>query len=334
MTDLPSPYPYFGGKAKVAGEIWKRLGDVTVYVEPFLGSGALWLAHPAHYKAIRSAVVNDIDGMIVNFWRAAQHDPEQVAVWADNPAFECDLHARHIWLVKQKQELKDRLEGDPDFYDVKIAGWWVWGMSQWIGSGFCSGRGSWTSVDGVMTKVDTGQGVTRSRSHLGDAGQGVERLNQDLIAYITALSDAYREVRVTCGDWSRVLKPAVAWGLRLKDPTLTGIVLDPPYSHQERDKAIYAEDYDIDGEVRQWALDNGSNPNLRIAYCTYKDADSETRFRDAGWDAHYWKAHGGYANRSNGRGRENKDREVVWFSPYCVKRVRHVQAGLWSEEEE
>ncbi len=46
MTDLPSPYPYFGGKAKVAGEIWKRLGDVPVYVEPFLGSGALWLAHP------------------------------------------------------------------------------------------------------------------------------------------------------------------------------------------------------------------------------------------------------------------------------------------------
>lgn len=333
MTDLPSPYPYFGGKAKVAGEIWKRLGDVPCYVEPFLGSGALWLAHPAHYKAIRSAVVNDIDGMIVNFWRAAQHDPEQVAVWADNPAFECDLHARHIWLVKQKQELKDRLEGDPDFYDVKIAGWWVWGMSQWIGHGFCSGRGSWTSVDGVMTKVDTGQGVTRQRSHLGDAGQGVKRLNQDLIAYITALSDAYREVRVTCGDWSRVVKPSVLWGVNDNNPALSGVVLDPPYSHAERAPNIYAHDEDVDGSVREWCLANGHRKSLRIAYCTYKDEDSETRFRDAGWDAHYWKAHGGYANRSNGRGRENKDREVVWFSPYCVKRVRHVQAGLWSEVE-
>lgn len=110
--------------------------------------------------------------------------------------------------------------------------------------------------------------------------------------------------------------------------------MTPPYSHAEREPNIYAHDEDVDGSVREWCLANGHRKSLRIAYCTYKDEDSETRFRDAGWDAHYWKTQGGFANNSNGRGRENKDREVVWFSPHCVKQVRHVQAGLWSEVEE
>ena len=26
----------------------------------------------------------------------------------------------------------------PDFYDVKVAGWWVWGLSNWIGGGWCA----------------------------------------------------------------------------------------------------------------------------------------------------------------------------------------------------
>ena len=36
-----------------------------------------------------------------------------------------------------------KLMGDPDYYDAKIAGWWLWGICQWIGSGWCSGQGPW-----------------------------------------------------------------------------------------------------------------------------------------------------------------------------------------------
>lgn len=31
-----APFPWFGGKSKVAAEVWRRFGDVTNYVEPFL----------------------------------------------------------------------------------------------------------------------------------------------------------------------------------------------------------------------------------------------------------------------------------------------------------
>ena len=29
---------------------------------------------------------------------------------------------------------------DPDDFDAKIAGWWVWGQSSWIGHGWCDGK--------------------------------------------------------------------------------------------------------------------------------------------------------------------------------------------------
>jgi len=43
---IKQPYPYFGGKAAVASEVWRRLGDVPLYIEPFLGGGSVWLARP------------------------------------------------------------------------------------------------------------------------------------------------------------------------------------------------------------------------------------------------------------------------------------------------
>lgn len=164
---LKAPYPYFGGKSAVASEIWKRLGDVPNYVEPFFGSGAVLLARPEeHLQRNRIETVNDKDGMISNFWRAVRYDGRAVAGYADWPVNENDLHARHVWLVGQKDSLTTRLEGDPDFYDAKCAGWWVWGMSCWLGSGFCSGKGGWSVVDGELTKAKAGAEVAEKPQQL------------------------------------------------------------------------------------------------------------------------------------------------------------------------
>ena len=48
------------------------------------------------------------------------------------PVSELDLHARHRWLVAQRADV-ERLLAEPDWYDAKAAGWWVVGISQWIG---------------------------------------------------------------------------------------------------------------------------------------------------------------------------------------------------------
>lgn len=47
MADaLKAPFPWFGGKSKVAGLVWERFGEVENYVEPFFGSGAVLLGRP------------------------------------------------------------------------------------------------------------------------------------------------------------------------------------------------------------------------------------------------------------------------------------------------
>ena len=134
---LRAPFPWFGGKSQAAELVWARLGDVSNYIEPFYGSGAILLRRSTEAKI---ETVNDLDCYVANFWRAVQMSPDEVARWADGPVNEADLHARHRWLVAQRVEHRERMTRDPEYFDAKIAGWWCWGLSCWIGSGWCDGR--------------------------------------------------------------------------------------------------------------------------------------------------------------------------------------------------
>jgi site-specific DNA-adenine methylase len=194
---LKAPFPYFGGKRKVAALVWECFGRVENYVEPFFGSGAVLLGRPDEPS---TETVNDADGLLSNFWRALRMEPETVAKYADWPVNENDLHARHAWLVGQKETLQARLEGDPEFYDVKIAGWWVWGMACWIGSGFCSGRGPWQVRDRQLVHVgNEGQGVNRQLVHVGNEGQGVNRQ----LVHVGNEGQGVNRQRVHVGDEGR-----------------------------------------------------------------------------------------------------------------------------------
>jgi DNA adenine methylase len=132
---LRAPFPYFGGKRRAASLVWEALGNVANYVEPFAGSAAVLLARP---HVGRCETINDLDGMVANFWRAVRSQPDAVAEACDWPVIEADLHARHLWLIGQRESLTARLIADPDWCDPKAAGWWCWGAAAWIGDGWCS----------------------------------------------------------------------------------------------------------------------------------------------------------------------------------------------------
>lgn len=325
---MKAPFIYFGGKSRVAQAVWERLGDTPNYVEPFAGSLAVLLARPdSHHWWDRIETVNDADGLVSNFWRATQADPDGVAHWADWIVSENDLHARHAWLVGQRESLQARLEGDPDYYDAKVAGWWLWGICIWIGGGWCSGKGPWHVHDGQMVKEgSSASGINRRRPHLGNAGQGINRKlprvldgtghadawSEHLRDMMRRLRDRLRRVRVCCGDWSRVCgyTPTTVNGM-------TGVFLDPPYAAEVgRDMGLYAvDDGDVAAGVRRWAIEHGGDPLMRIALCGYEAPGWEM---PEGWTAYRWKASGGYGRHGNGRGRENAKREVIWFSPHCL----------------
>jgi DNA adenine methylase len=295
---LAAPFPYFGGKSGACASVWAAFGDVVNYVEPFSGSAAMLLGAP---EGKRIETLNDADGFVANFWRAMAHDPE--AHVADWPVNEVDLFARHSWLVRQTASLAERLHADPDFYDVKIAGWWCWGACNWIGSGWCSGTGPW---------VHDGDGIVdiRKLPHLGNAGQGARaEFIQD---WFYKLHTRLRNVRVTCGDWGRVVKDSVT-----TRHGLTGVFLDPPYTKGAMDYAVGGCGGDLALEVQAWCAANGDNPLLRIVLCGH--AGEHDGLLSNGWHTRTWTARKGYALSDEAVA--NSAGETLWCSPHCMPEV-------------
>lgn len=294
---LRSPYPYFGGKSKVSSIIWEKLGNVSNYVEPFAGSLAVLLANP-NIPKIETA--NDINCGITNLWRAISNDPEQVAKYADFPINQSDIHAKHKWVLQQlTEDFRTQINDDYEFYDAKIAGFWIYGMSASI-------PGNWLNT--------RGENAIPSLSH---AGSGIFGLKHEVLDWFKKLQERTKKVRFCSDDWKKMLTPVITYqnkGLGKKD--ITGIFLDPPYSLTVRRKGLYSTDQDIFNDVAKWAIDNGDNEKLRIAICGYPSV----KFPD-NWQEYSWQNNGGLANRAKTEsiGKKNKMKEKIWFSPYCLK---------------
>jgi DNA adenine methylase len=293
-SDAPKvPIPYFGSKRRVATIVWTAFGTVSNYVEPFCGSLAILLAAPTIAKI---ETVNDISHHLINWWRAVSNDPIAVAQYADVPVSEVELHARHHYLIDNAtEEFRTKMETDPDYYDAKMAGYFVYGQSISIGS-------NWLQPKGL-----------KAMPLLSSAGSGIFGLTYGIQEQFSKLQQRLRRVRVCCGDWKRIMTPSVLdknKGLSPKD--ITAIFLDSPYSLDNRDK-VYAHDQDVYREVAQWALDNGDNPRLRIAMCGYQ---GDAQF--PAWQEYQWTG-SGMGNMSDKRGKNNQSRECIWFSPHCLE---------------
>lgn len=305
---LRAPFPRFGGKSAVAAEVWRAFGDPANYVEPFFGTGAVLLARPTDPG---TETVNDADCYLANFWRATQADPEAVARHADWPVNEADLHARHLWLVRQ-EGFRERMKTDPDYFDAKIAGWWVWGCCSWIGSGWCEPRerGDGRPPVQLPRLGDAGMGVHWKLPELGSA-RGILRVAEGpgyVYSLLAALSERLRRVRVACGDWSRVCGDSVTWR-----HGVTAVFLDPPYG--DGAGGLYAEhDQTLSSKVRAWAIEAGARKDMRIALCGYEGEHE----MPSTWRTYAWKARGGYGSQREDGTNENARRERVWFSPHCL----------------
>jgi len=302
-------FPYFGGKGRVATEVWRRLGRVDGYLEPFAGSLAMALRNP-HSEALKSETVNDLDPYVANFWRAVSQAPDVVASWADAPVSQIELTVRHEWLDQQRDRLRLLLLDTPDAFDPKVAGWWVWGISIWIGSGYLASN--------KKPGPHLGQ-----RPHLGHHGMGVHSLGQrPHLGHhgMGGVYDLYRQIaqrlrftRVVSCDW-KSLRSTLHTGC-----STWGVFLDPPYTARTgRCPSLYtaagpdSQHLTLGDEVATWAREIGHHH--RVALCGIAG-----EYEMPGWDVFDWK--------TTGFSMGNRDRaEVIWFSPACV---RPSQAGLF-----
>lgn len=351
MEVLKAPFTYFGGKSKIADEVWKRFGKVANYIEPFFGSGAVLLANPN--PETTKEIVNDLDNLIANCWRSLKYSPEEVAYWCDQPTNEAELHLNELFLVNEGIKRISACEYDMNHYDAEVAGRWLWGMSNNIGSRYCK-KGPWTSREFKLASetkdyniknhkdksiISDEVGVSRSRPNLTNAKHGINRrkiikpeyidntrpefngvlpIRGELYDYLTLISKRFRNVLVCCGSWERVMSEVVISSKTHK--LSSGIFLDPPYSKEaNRDNVYKVDDFSIAHDVRKWCIENGDDPRYKIALCGYDVEHKE--LEDLGWDAFDWSTQGGYGNnnKDGSGGKINRHREVIWFSPHCLK---------------
>ena len=216
---LKAPFPWHGGKSRVAELIWQRLGRVDGFYEPFAGSLAVLLAAP--YIAKRE-VVCDLSPHVSNFWRAMRDDPMAVAEAADYPTLHHDLIARQRYLNRWGIKKGDRLLDDPHYFDPEAAGWWAWGVSNWIGGSFADGWGN-KKMDECVPFMSTpgGQGVManglRERIPHLKGSQGVNNFREK----IPFLSSSGQGVNARIGDKRPVLKANPSGsGIQVQNQTL------------------------------------------------------------------------------------------------------------------
>lgn len=301
-VDLHAPFVYFGAKRRVADLIWYAFGDVAQYIEPFCGSAAVLLASP---KPASLEVVGDLSCYIANVWRAIKHQPDVVATEADYPVSHIDLSARHRWLTDPAriaslaEHLKDaEWPGDP-----KMAGYWIWGMNAWIGSGWCDGQPSGSKTNGKIPNTDThGKGLLRPGLDNGQipvvagTGSGILRPNVGIQDWMRRLADRLKRVRLIHGTWDRCMN--VSYG---DDGRSAGVFFDPPYKAYEH---LYRDAKPVAGDVEEWCREH---PEVRIALCGHV-ADYDL----PGWQTVPWSR-----GRKTYGGGETTDKECIWFSPAC-----------------
>ena len=337
---MKAPFPYFGGKSAIVDEVWQGLGNVKHYIEPFFGSGAVLLARPGWNPKIHLETVNDADGYLANVWRALQADPDAVARVCDWPVNHADLSARKRQLLCDGASLLERLVADPSYYDARLAGYWIWAASCWIGTGLTrlgqtphiSNNGRGVHALGKRPHISHGgmgvhalgqiphishggMGVHApdKRPHISDGGMGVqEPYNMNIYIWFRELSERLRSVRVVCGDWARVC------GGNWQDTRgVVGIFFDPPYGDAAtRNPQLYhVESSNVAQEVATWALQRGARPTYRIILAGYYEEHAHLLCH--GWRVHRWTAGAAYAAKGS-RNTVNRCREALFFSPHCI----------------
>lgn len=323
---LKAPFPWMGGKSRIADIVWERFGNVDNYVEPFAGSVAVLLRRPnKHFgNGYRVETLNDLNHFVANFWRSVKRDPDAVAKWCDNPVIEADLHARHQWLMRSDiaVSFRERFKSDPECYDAKIAGWWAWGQSSWIGSGWCNegftdrvkihnATGIDSNSSGVVLPNKRphitgdfvpGNGVN-ANTHVGvhgrpqltdayDIGRGVnasaDRLGiQDGIC--ESRQDWIREWMRSLSDRLRLVRTCYGHWNRVCDSVstmtrlgTTGVFIDPPYPINRGDTGEKSRDGTL------YASDkDGDTDALRdevLAWCKKWGVDGMVKIAVCGYE--------------------------------------------------
>lgn len=111
---MRTPISYYGGKQNMLKHILPRIPEHEIYVEPFVGGGAVfWAKKPSYLE-----VLNDMNGFVMNFYRVLKQNFNDLLVEIESTLLSEELHS-----------LAYKVYNNPQMYgDVKQA-WAFWFLS-------------------------------------------------------------------------------------------------------------------------------------------------------------------------------------------------------------
>jgi DNA adenine methylase len=171
VSGLPVPFPYYGGKARLAPWIVSLLPAHRVYVEPFCGSAAVLFAKPPSTVE----VINDLDGNVVTFFRVLRERPEELV-----RVLELTPYARQEYLTASLSDpTLDELERARRFFVRATQGFNAAGV----------GRRAKSWSNGMRRGASQAQTVINQVGRLWDAARRLRQVvvdNRDATTVIAA----------------------------------------------------------------------------------------------------------------------------------------------------
>lgn len=168
---MKAPFPYFGGKARLAKRICALMPAHKQYIEPFFGAGNVFFAkEPCPHETI-----NDLDHGVMNLFTVLRDQPEEFMRLA-----ELTIHSRELW-----RECREKWAQEED--PVRKAWrWWVVAVTGW-GS-------DWGHAWGTRIKTSR-RGMTMGCATLLSATEA-----------LSAVSQRLRHTQIECAPALRILE--------------------------------------------------------------------------------------------------------------------------------
>jgi DNA adenine methylase len=192
VSTARAPFPWFGGKQKLADTILALFPTHNVYIEAFGGGGSVLLS-----KSRGSLdVYNDLDDGLVNFFRVLRDRPGDLV-----PLLELTPYARSEW--EHARETWDTVDDEVE----RARRWYA----------VVAGSFAGFTTNNAGSQAGRGWGGGRlGRTHLSRAASTANRVDN-----IWKFVDRLRTVQIECLGWRACLE-------RYDDPDAL-FYLDPPY---------------------------------------------------------------------------------------------------------
>lgn len=163
---LRPPITYYGGKQRMVQELLALVPDHSLYVEAFMGGGALFFAK----EPSRSEVINDLNGEVSNFYAVLQSDFDNL-----QRRIKATLHSR-VWYDKALD-----VYNNSHAHDELSRAWAFWVVTN---QGFSSRIGNW----GLGRDNKMGKSIANKRER-----------------FTPQLSERLQHVQVESGDAMKVI---------------------------------------------------------------------------------------------------------------------------------